>query len=240
MERKLAIFSDIHGNFQALEAILKDIKEKEVEGIYCLGDVISIGPNPKECMELIIKNNIKMVLGNHDLYYIKGTEIDDEMDEDEIAHAEWTSQQLNDKYKEYLDKCPLQIKEEIGEYKLAFQHFLFNPNKEDSYPFDDISIVKDNSIKSKMQLLDADITFIGHEHQPFKVESNNKKVIDIGSSGCTKDDNTFYTLVSIKDDDITIDKVNIKYNRKEFEDSFNNTFYPDRDRTAKRIFGINN
>lgn len=46
MERKLAIFSDIHGNLQALEAILKDIKEKEIEDIYCLGDVISIGPNP--------------------------------------------------------------------------------------------------------------------------------------------------------------------------------------------------
>ena len=240
MERKLAVFSDIHGNLQALKAILKDIKEKEIEDIYCLGDVISIGTNPKECMDLIIKNNIKMELGNHDLYYIKGTVIDDEMDDDEIAHAEWTSEQLNDKYKEYLNNCPLQIKKEIGKYKLAFQHFLFNSNKEDPYPFDDISIVKDNSIESKMELLDATITFIGHEHQAFKVESNNKKVIDIGSSGCTKDENTFCTLVSIKGNDITIDKVNIKYNRKEFEDSFNNTIYPDRDRTARRIFGMNN
>ena len=189
---------------------------------------------------IIIKNNIKMVLGNHDLYYIKGTEIDDEMDKDEIAHAKWTSEQLDNKYREYLNNCPLQMKEEIGKYKLAFQHYLFNPNKEDPYPFDDISIIEDNSIKLKTELLDATITFIGHEHQAFKVESYNKKVIDVGSSGCTKDDNTFYTLVSIKDNKITIDKVNIKYNRKKFEDSFNNTIYPDRDRTARRIFGINN
>lgn len=61
-----AIISDIHGNLEALQAVLEDIKKQNVdEGIYCLGDVIGYGPNPRECIDLVM--NCKLVLlGNHD------------------------------------------------------------------------------------------------------------------------------------------------------------------------------
>ena len=58
MIKKIAIFSDIHGNLEALDAILKDVKKNKISNIYCLGDIIGIGPNPKECLNLIIKNKI--------------------------------------------------------------------------------------------------------------------------------------------------------------------------------------
>ena len=44
---KVAIFSDIHGNLEALEAILEDIKKNQFDEVICLGDVIGIGPSPK-------------------------------------------------------------------------------------------------------------------------------------------------------------------------------------------------
>ena len=47
---KVAIFSDIHGNREALISIIKDIKKEGIKKIICLGDTIGIGPNPKECM----------------------------------------------------------------------------------------------------------------------------------------------------------------------------------------------
>ena len=63
---KLAVFSDIHGNIQALNAILKDIKNKDVDKIISLGDVIGLGPSSKECYEKIIKvKNIKLIAVNH-------------------------------------------------------------------------------------------------------------------------------------------------------------------------------
>ena len=68
---KIAIFSDIHGNLQALESIITDIKKNNYDEVICLGDVIAMGPNPKECLDLIICNNYKMLLGNHELYYLK-------------------------------------------------------------------------------------------------------------------------------------------------------------------------
>lgn len=60
-----ALISDIHGNLEALEAVLADIKSRGIEEIYCLGDIIGYGPNPCECIDLIMKCNV-CILGNHD------------------------------------------------------------------------------------------------------------------------------------------------------------------------------
>ncbi len=60
-----AIISDIHGNLEALEAVLADIKQQKISDIYCLGDVIGYGPNPLECLDRVM--SCKMCLmGNHD------------------------------------------------------------------------------------------------------------------------------------------------------------------------------
>jgi hypothetical protein len=47
-----AVISDIHGNLEALEAVLGDVPE-DVETIYCLGDVIGYGANPDECSDMV-------------------------------------------------------------------------------------------------------------------------------------------------------------------------------------------
>ena len=47
-----AIISDIHSNLEALQAVLKDIEKHPVTEIYCLGDVVGYGPNPRECVDL--------------------------------------------------------------------------------------------------------------------------------------------------------------------------------------------
>jgi predicted phosphodiesterase len=60
-----ALISDIHGNLEALEAVLKDIQSQNVTEIYCLGDVIGYGPNPRECIDLVMQCKV-VLLGNHD------------------------------------------------------------------------------------------------------------------------------------------------------------------------------
>lgn len=60
-----AIISDIHSNLEALQAVLEDIRKHQITEIYCLGDIIGYGPNPRECIDLV--RNAKLVLlGNHD------------------------------------------------------------------------------------------------------------------------------------------------------------------------------
>ena len=62
---KRAIISDIHGNFEALTAVLADIEAQGISEIYCLGDVIGYGPNPRECID-VCREFALTLLGNHD------------------------------------------------------------------------------------------------------------------------------------------------------------------------------
>jgi hypothetical protein len=50
---RIAFISDIHGHFQALYAVLSDISKNRVQSVVCLGDVISLGPHPREVIELL-------------------------------------------------------------------------------------------------------------------------------------------------------------------------------------------
>jgi diadenosine tetraphosphatase ApaH/serine/threonine PP2A family protein phosphatase len=60
-----AIISDIHSNLEALQAVLADIAGRNITEIYCLGDIIGYGPNPRECIDLAMECQM-VLLGNHD------------------------------------------------------------------------------------------------------------------------------------------------------------------------------
>ena len=61
-----ALISDIHGNLEALEVVLDDIKAQGITEIFCLGDIIGYGPNPRECIDRVMEHCKITLLGNHD------------------------------------------------------------------------------------------------------------------------------------------------------------------------------
>jgi len=61
-----AIISDIHGNLEALRAVLEDIASKDIGDIVCLGDVVGYGPNPIECLEIAGRKFAACIRGNHE------------------------------------------------------------------------------------------------------------------------------------------------------------------------------
>jgi len=68
-----AIISDIHGNLDALKAVLEDIERLKIKEIICLGDVVGYGPEPRECLTLL-KDRVKFtILGNHEEAVLVGT-----------------------------------------------------------------------------------------------------------------------------------------------------------------------
>lgn len=230
---KIAIFSDIHGNREALTSIVEDIKKEGINEIICLGDSIGIGPNPKECMDIIVDNNIEMVLGNHELYFLKGTDIDDEMSEGEIKHQKWIKEQITNRQTKYLEKCGMTIEKEYNGRKILFEHFPIDYNSKNQYPFYDLKIAKDDSIKEIAESLDYDLIFIGHEHSDFCVDN---KLYDVGSSGCRKDKFTKYTIFDT--DTFKVETKNIEYDRANFEQDLSKYYYPDRNIISKCFFGI--
>jgi hypothetical protein len=63
---KRALISDIHGNYEALKAVLADIRSQGATDIYCLGDMVGYGPNPCECVDEVRTRCKVAICGNHD------------------------------------------------------------------------------------------------------------------------------------------------------------------------------
>ncbi len=63
---RLAIFSDVHANLEALSAVLQAYRSERIDKFYCLGDVVGYGANPNECADLVRGGAEITILGNHD------------------------------------------------------------------------------------------------------------------------------------------------------------------------------
>lgn len=63
---RIGFISDIHGNFTALEAVLTDIKKQNIDQLICLGDTVSLGPQPKEVLAALKEWSAVTIMGNHD------------------------------------------------------------------------------------------------------------------------------------------------------------------------------
>jgi predicted phosphodiesterase len=63
---RIALISDIHGNLEALDAVLRDIATDHVDRVACLGDIVGYGPDPGRCLEVVFTVCDKLVLGNHE------------------------------------------------------------------------------------------------------------------------------------------------------------------------------
>ncbi|AMV36583.1 metallophosphoesterase family protein [Planctomyces sp. SH-PL62] len=159
-----ALISDIHGNLEALETVLGDIAGQGVDEIYCLGDVIGYGPNPRECIDLVIENCQVTLLGNHD----QGAMFDpDGFNVGAERAIFWTRSQLegatdrggNERRWEFLGELPRQHK---------LPPFLFvhgsprNPLSEYIFPED---IYNHRKMERLFQLVER-YCFQGHTHVP--------------------------------------------------------------------------
>ncbi len=92
---KLALLSDIHGNLEALTAVLRDIVSQKADKIYCLGDVIGYGSEPSACLDLVNTYCEVKIMGNHE-YVILGMESTKGYTHVAKVSSEWTRNQLTD------------------------------------------------------------------------------------------------------------------------------------------------
>lgn len=108
---RYAVLSDIHGNYEALIAVLRDIDRLAVEqrvsidAMWCLGDIVGYGPEPRECVQRVRELCLHCVAGNHDWAAIGKLDLDD-FTEVAANSAKWTSEQLSAQDRIYLRGLP--------------------------------------------------------------------------------------------------------------------------------------
>lgn len=237
---KIAVFTDIHGNYPALKTIMEDIDKSKFDEVIFLGDAIGLGPKSKECLEMLLNSKVTIIAGNHELYYKDGISIDKLItDENEKNHHKWIHESIKDVISKDEMKFTLSKVIEVNGKKIAFQHYMINENtQEDSFPFSRISIRNISEVEEYCKNMEFDYLFIGHEHKQFEIIENNKKIIDVGSSGCVKDDKTFYTVINIDNDKIDVSKKYLTFNRNELIEDIKSYKYPDVEMISKIFFGI--
>jgi diadenosine tetraphosphatase ApaH/serine/threonine PP2A family protein phosphatase len=103
---RYAIFSDIHANIIAFQAVLADIERRGgVDEFWCLGDIVGYGPDPHECIELLWGYPHIAVAGNHDLGAVDKTTLAN-FNPDGVAALRWTKRHLQTTDRDYLSRLP--------------------------------------------------------------------------------------------------------------------------------------
>jgi len=157
------IFSDIHGNLQALEAVLASMESRKVERRICLGDIVGYGVNPNECAALVKEHSDLCLLGNHDNVALKR---EDYTDFNMYAKAamEWTWKNINKETKNYLQSLPYIVEEE----KFTFVH------SSPVAPVDWHYIADLDGALESFAYFGTSFCFIGHTHSPVMVATDSK------------------------------------------------------------------
>ena len=100
---RVAVISDIHANYHALEAVLAAAAAVEPDEIWCLGDTVGYGPSPNECCALVADRTSICLAGNHDLAVIGLLPVD-EFNGDAAAAVRWTQSVLDDRSRAFLGR----------------------------------------------------------------------------------------------------------------------------------------
>lgn len=161
----LVILSDIHANFEALEAVLADIDRHEVSSMVCLGDFVGYGASPNECVERVRPLIEHGLIGNHDAAAIGRLSLGDFNNEAATA-ARWTEQALTAETRSYLESLP---------YKARWHDALLvhaSPTEPEEWHY----VLSPFDAEEELRSFEEQICFIGHSHYPGTFEQNTRGV----------------------------------------------------------------
>ncbi|MFW2331106.1 MAG: metallophosphoesterase family protein [Nitrospinota bacterium] len=192
---KYALFSDIHSNLEAFESVLKDISRYNVDKRIFLGDIIGYGPNPAECIDLMIDSCDIILAGNHDWALI-GKTPGDYFNKFAQEALEWTATQIREDQREFLMTL---VPSMIVDNRFQIAHS--SPFHPEEWRY----ILSYFEALENYNYIDDRLCFIGHSHQPLvvkflddqnlevlrpkdiKLEPEYKYIANIGSVGQPRD-----------------------------------------------------
>ena len=185
---RIALFSDVHSNLPALEAVLEDIAREGVDSRYVLGDLVGYAPWPNEVLERLRAEGISGVMGNYD----DGTAFD--RDECGCAYTDptekalgdesfaWTKANTSVENKAWLATLAPQIRFEADGHRFLLVHG--SPRRINEYLYED---KPDATFERIAASANVDVIACGHTHRPYDKSVTGARFINDGSAGKPKD-----------------------------------------------------
>ena len=240
---KIAIISDIHGNMQALEAVLEDIRQLNCEKIFCLGDLAMAGPQPNEAIErikqLLLDSNFELIQGNTDEYLAENSvELGQNIKKTNPIMGEAYFADLNiikAENIEFLKNIQKDLKINLNSLTVHFVHGSPRANNENIYPGMPIE-----KVEEMISSTDADLIFCGHTHQPCGYQTNTKQtVVNVGSVGRPLSENpkACYAILELVDgsDEFYIEHRLVDYDKATAALILNNRGFEGSDKLAQML-----
>lgn len=217
---KIAVISDIHGNMDAIEAVMADIKKRECDKIFVLGDYAMAGPEPVEAVNYFMKqkdnSQFKMIQGNTDLMIADYTEaLYSSLKEKAPVMAEALKNDveiITPKEKEFLKNLPAQLEITEGGVNFLLVHGSPRHNNEDI-----LSTTPLEEIEKMLENVEADVVLCGHTHIPCGFQTSNKKtVVNAGSIGrpFTPEPKSCYLTIEVENSQCTFEHHFVSYNKE--------------------------
>lgn len=176
---KVSIISDIHGNIIGLNTVLADMGKADM--ILCAGDLTGYFPFINEVIEIVRKNKIITIKGNHDKYLIEGKAPEDS-NESVKKSVEFSKKIIKKENLEFIKSLPDELKISIDGKKVLIYHASpWNKFEGRIYP--------DYQHFEKFQDIDSDVLILGHTHYPIIKKIGCLTLINPGSCGQPRDYN---------------------------------------------------
>ena len=160
---RTAVIADIHSNMEALQAVLRDLEERGgADEVWCLGDIVGYGPDPRECINILRQRHALCVAGNHDWAAI-GKLDTSAFNPEAAAACQWTAEALKKEDIDYLASLPLTLP--VGKFTLVH-----GSPREPIWEY----VLSTQTAKANFGAFDSKFCLIGHSHSPLLFELDSK------------------------------------------------------------------
>jgi len=159
MSERYAIFGDVHGNWEAFDAVLEDAQNQGVTRYISVGDIVGYNADPVKCLERVMEMECESVLGNHDQYCTGNSALND-FHPLAAEVIRWTRGELSDEQTKFLGTRAL-VKR-VGGFTVV--HSTLDMPEKWGYVFDTLEAAANFSYQS------TQLCFHGHTHVPVVFE----------------------------------------------------------------------
>ena len=226
--KKIGVITDVHGNLTALNAILQLLDEEHCNEIIHTGDVISIGPNSYECLELLLnRRDVTLILGNHDRDFAMNHTAVRNLSNVPAEHKVQVFSTLTEEQRAKVSKFPLFVTRSCGGAKLVFCHYAFvQPwTSMEDFPFMPLqpnpTAEEFDEIFASLDDIGCDAVFFGHKHSPCDI-MGKRLYVDVGSVGCHPEPIAHGIIIEYDDESWSYHRVSTPYDadatRKSMQD----------------------
>ena len=223
MQNAIAVISDIHSNFEALTAVLDDVKAQEVSRIVCLGDIVGYASSVQSCMRAVRELGCPVLLGNHDEAACQPAPPED-FNDTATAGVVFAAARLSESDRAWITALPRNLEIE----GVVFTHASLATSF--GWPY----IILPENARRHFSAQSSHLAFCGHTHKPMvwwqespggqvtqrtgkeimPLPASGKVLVNVGAVGQPRDGDTLACYVIYRSEKNTVEFRRVEYDIK--------------------------